>query len=273
VADLSKLSINTLTNKPLPFEELVNLYARKGVPAFSPWHTEIDSVGLSVAKKMIADSGLSVTSMCLCGLFSNEGRENRSDVLAHNRRVLDIAAEVGAPYVTIVPGGILPGTKSIQDTLDYNFDCVAETLEHANSVGVGLALEPLHPIYLADWSGVNTLKTANDWCEKLGDGIGVAVDIYHVWWDPNLPEEITRASQAGTLLAYCVGDFLDPTSHPLNDRGLMGDGVIDIPSITKLVEDAGYDGPYEVELFTSTWWVEDQGVFIDEIKDRFVRFV
>jgi len=273
MADLDRISINTITNKPLTFEQVCHLYPKHEVYAFTPWHEQVDAVGVSAARELVAERGLTVTSLCLCGLFSNEGRENRAKVLDQNRRRLDMAAELGAPYATMVPGGLLPGSKSLVDTLAYNYEATAELLEHAREVGVQLCLEPLHPLYAPDWGGVNDLKTANDWCDRLGEGMGVAVDTYHVWWDPNLEQEIMRAGKAGRLLSYCVGDFMVPTADTLCDRGLPGEGIIDIKTITQWMSAAGYTGPIEVELFSTRWWSCDQSVFLDELTRRFAEFV
>lgn len=273
MANLDRLSINTITNKPLTFEQVCHLYRKHGILALTPWHDQVEAYGVSAARQLVDELGLKVTSFCLCGLFSNEGPDNRQQALDQNRRRLDMAAELGAPYATIVPGGLLPGSKSLSDALTYNYEATAELLVHARQVGVQLCLEPLHPLYAPDWGGVNDLRTANDWCDKLGDGMGVAVDTYHVWWDPHLREEIMRAGNAGHLLSYCVGDFLVPTKDTLCDRGLPGEGVIDIKSITEWMSLAGYTGPIEVELFSTRWWSCDQADFLDELKHHFAEFV
>jgi sugar phosphate isomerase/epimerase len=143
-------------------------------------------------------------------------------------------------------------------------------LEHARKAGVRIGLEPLHPMYAADRACVNTMRHANDLCDALGEGIGILVDVYHVWWDPHLAPEIARAGAAGRILGFHACDWLVPTRDFLTDRGMMGDGVIDIPRIRGMVEAAGYGGFVEVEIFSAeNWWKRDPAEVIDTCMQRF----
>jgi sugar phosphate isomerase/epimerase len=273
MADISTLAINTISNKPLNLRQAAELYAAKGVPAFTPWYDGVDEFGVSATKALVDDLGIDFNGFCLCGLISNEGPAKRQQAIDENRRRLDVAAELGISFVVTVAGGLLPESRNLAEASSYAFDSLAEILEHARSVNVTLALEALHPMYCPDWSVVTTLKQANDWCDQLGDGTGVVVDTYHVWWDTTLAQEIERAGNANCLVAYHVSDWLVPTSDLLLDRGLMGDGVIDIPGITRLMREAGFQGRIEVEIFSNTWWTSDQSGFVDSIMERFVNAV
>ncbi len=269
MAALAQLAINTITNKPLSLRQAAALYAEKGVPALTPWNEGIDELGIRETRALIDDLGLAFNGMCLCGLISNDGPEGRQQAIDENKRRLDMAAELGITFVVTVAGGLLPGSRDLEASRAYALEATADVLAHARSVGVKLALEPLHPMYCPDWSVVTTLRQANDWCDQLGEGIGLTVDTYHVWWDPALAVEIERAGRAGRLLAYHVNDWLVPTSDLLMDRGLMGDGVIDIAGITALMRGAGFDGRIEVEIFSNSWWTTEQPQFVDAIIERF----
>jgi sugar phosphate isomerase/epimerase len=150
-------------------------------------------------------------------------------------------------------------------------DGIARLLEHARTVGVPLAIEPLHPMYAGDRSCINTLEQALDLCDELdprrSGALGVALDVYHVWWDPKLEAQIARAGKQ-RLLAFHVCDWLTPTTDMLNDRGMMGDGVIDIPKIRGWVEAQGFAGHAEVEIFSDRWWKQDHGTVLDLCIDR-----
>jgi sugar phosphate isomerase/epimerase len=273
MADIRDLAINTITNAPLSLPETVELYARMEVPAITPWFNKIDEVGLMAAKKQIDDAGLAVNSLCVCGLFANEGADKRAETIDENRRRLDMAAALGAPFVVTAVGGLLPDSRDLDAAISFNFDAMAELLEHARSVGVILGLEPLHPMYCPDWSVVTRLEMANDWCDRLGEGMGIIVDAYHTWWDPTLKQEIARASAAQRIIGYHVNDWRVPTRDILNDRALMGDGVIDLKDLTATMREAGYQGRIEVEIFSDEWWERDPETFVAAIKERLASHV
>jgi sugar phosphate isomerase/epimerase len=155
----------------------------------------------------------------------------------------------------LVVGGLPGDSHDIGAAREMVADGVAAILPHARAGRMPLAIEPLHPMYAADRSCINTLEQALDLCDLLGDGVGVAIDVYHVWWDPKLDEQIMRAGAGGRILAHHICDWLVPTHDLLLDRGMMGDGVIDLRSIRSLIESAGYHGPQEVEIFSAqNWW-------------------
>jgi sugar phosphate isomerase/epimerase len=167
-------------------------------------------------------------------------------------------------------GGLPQGSKDITGARMQVEEGIAWLLEQSRVAGMKLAIEPLHPMYAADRACVNTLAQANDMCQRLGDGVGVAVDVYHVWWDPALEAEIARAGRAGRIYAYHVCDWLVPTADLLLDRGMMGDGVIDLPRIRGWVEAAGYTGAVEVEIFSAAnWWKRDPDEVLAVVKERY----
>lgn len=255
--DIAALSINTATVRvqwDLP--AVVAGCARHGIRAIAPWRDQVAAVGLAEAARLIREHGLDVTGLCRGGMYPAADAAGRRAAIDDNRRAVDEAAALGAACLVLVVGGLAPGSKDIADARNQVFDGLAATLVHARAAGVALAIEPLHPMYAADRACVNTLRQANDLCDRLGAGVGVAVDVYHVWWDPELESEIARAG--ARILAFHVADWLVPTNDLLVDRGMMGDGVIDIAKIRGWVEGTGYQGACEVEIFSAeNWWKRD----------------
>jgi sugar phosphate isomerase/epimerase len=266
------LSINTATVRkqhghewPLP--QILDACAARGIRAVSPWRDQVQAAGLAHTARQLRALGLELSGYCRGGMFTSDGW------LDDNRRALDEACELQAPCLVLVVGS-LPGAlaghaahKDIAAARQQVTEGIATLLEDARSRGMPLAIEPLHPMYAADRACINTLAQALDVCDALdperSGALGVALDVYHVWWDPQLSTQIARAGRE-RLLAFHVCDWLTPTTDLLNDRGMMGDGVIDIPRIRALVEAEGYAGHSEVEIFsTQNWWQRDGGEVLD----------
>jgi sugar phosphate isomerase/epimerase len=257
--DSKHLSLNTATVDPhWSLRQCIDVCARHGIGGIGPWRHKLKDVDLRREAQRIADGGLVVSGLCRGGMFPAADAAGRQAAIDDNRRAVDEAVALAARCLVLVAGGLPPGSKDIAGARTQVRDGIATLLEHARSARMPLAIEPLHPMYAADRACVNTLAQANDICDELGDGVGVAVDVYHVWWDPHLEREIRRAGSARRLLAFHVCDWLVPTRDLLLDRGMMGDGVIDIRRIRGWMEDAGYDGACEVEIFSvQNWWKRD----------------
>jgi sugar phosphate isomerase/epimerase len=273
-ADHRWLSINTATVRAQwPLDRIVSECAARGIRAISPWRDQVAAVGLDKIAALLRDAGIELSGYCRGGMFPASTAAGRLAALDDNRRAVDEAKTLDAACLVLVVGG-LPGAlagraehKDITAARSDVRDGIAATLEYARSAGMPLAIEPLHPMYAADRACVNTLEQALDLCDALDPAqtgaLGVAVDVYHVWWDPKLQAQIARAG-ALRLLAFHVCDWLTPTRDLLNDRGMMGDGVIDIPRIRSWVEAAGFDGYSEVEIFSvENWWKRDGGEVLD----------
>ena len=264
------LSINTATvRKQWGLSEIIAGCARRGIRQISPWRDQVAAVGLKETAQRLRDAGVRLSGYCRGGMFPAPDRAARKAALDDNKRAVDEALTLEAPCLVLVVGGLpkdaggriaskdLPGARAMVR------DGIGELLEYARPAGMPLAIEPLHPMYAADRACVNTMAHANDLCDELSPGgnagLGIAVDVYHVWWDPDLRREIERAGgYAGRLLAFHLCDWLVPTTDLLLDRGMMGDGVIDLPLIRSWMEGAGYRGPHEVEIFSErNWWKRD----------------
>jgi sugar phosphate isomerase/epimerase len=262
--DHSLLSLNTATvRKQGDLPAIFEACARHGIRAVSPWRDQVAAVGLDRAMRAVKDVGLKLSGYCRGGMFPAD-KAHVEEARDDNRRAVDEAAALGAPCLVLVVGGLpqfsRPGSAPSKDLPAAHAqveDGIAALLEHARAVGMPLAIEPLHPMYAADRACVNTLKHALDLCDRLDPerrgGLGVALDVYHVWWDPELSVQIERCG-AKRMLAYHVCDWLVPTRDLLLDRGMMGDGVIDLRRIRGEVEALGFDGFVEVEIFSNNWW-------------------
>jgi sugar phosphate isomerase/epimerase len=235
--------------------EAVEACVRHDVRCIDPWRDQVARVGLDVAARAIKDAGLAVSGYCRGGMFPAADAAGRRAAIDDNLRCIDEAAAIGAECVVYVVGGLPKGSRDIGAARQMVADGFAAILPHARACHMPLALEPLHPMYAGDRSVLTTLEQALDLSDTLGKGTGVAIDAYHVWWDPQLEAQIARAGKSGQILAYHVCDWLVPTTDLLLDRGMMGDGVIDLPRIRGWVEKAGYCGWTEVEIFSrDNWW-------------------
>ena len=251
--DRSLISINSMTVKAWSLVELAEGCARAGIGAISPWRDIVQACGVERAGRVIRTHGLTVTGLCRGGMFTAADEAGRRAALDDNRRAVDEAAAIGAQCLVLVVGGLPKGSRDIAGARRQVRDGLLALLPHARQAGVPLAIEPLHPMYAADRACVSTLAQAIDLCDELGEGSGVVVDTYHVWWDPDLARQIARAGRR--IVAYHVNDWLVPTTDLLLDRGMMGDGVIDLRSIRAMVEAAGYRGHCEVEILSAErWW-------------------
>jgi sugar phosphate isomerase/epimerase len=271
--DLSRdnrfLSLNTATlRRERPLAEVVPALAAAGVPGIGPWREQIQAAGIKAAARLIGDHGLVVSGVSRAGVFTARGREGFQQVLDDNRRAVDEAAGIGAQCLVLIGGGLMPGSRDIAAARALVAEGLAALLPHARAARLPLAIEPLHPMYAADRACINTLPQANDLCDALGQGVGVVVDVYHTWWDPNLEREIARAGKR--ILAFHLSDWLVPTTDLLLDRGMMGDGVIDLKRIRGWVEAAGFEGLCEVEIFSErNWWRRPMSEVIDTCIERY----
>jgi sugar phosphate isomerase/epimerase len=248
------MSINLATvRQQWTFAEAVDGCLRHGITAIDPWRDQVAATGLAEAARIVKANGLKVTGYCRGGMFPAAAAAGRAAAIDDNKRAIDEAAALGADCLVLVAGGLPPGTRDLSVARQMVSDGLAALLPHARAAKVPLAIEPLHPMYAADRACVNTLAQALDLCDLLGDGVGVAIDTYHVWWDPDLEAQIARAGPR--ILAYHICDWLVPTRDLLLDRGMMGDGVIDFPRIRGWIQAAGFSGPQEVEIFSAAdWW-------------------
>lgn len=258
------LSLNTATvRKQGDLLQIIDACVRQNIRAIDPWRDQVAVVGLDRAARAVRDAGLDLSGYCRGGMFVSDVAR-RSEVRDDNRRAVDEARALGASCIVLVVGGLpqfsRPGSapsKDIAAAWSQVHDGIAEMLDYARSASLPLAIEPLHPAYAADRACVNTTRQALDLCDAIDPArsgmLGVALDVYHIWWDFELMAQIARAGK-DRILAFHVCDWLVPTKDMLNDRGMMGDGVIDIRRVRAAVEAQGFAGYSEIEIFSNDWW-------------------
>jgi sugar phosphate isomerase/epimerase len=271
IKDLTRLAIHTITTKPWPIETAIQEFSKAGVKGITVWRQALENKNLNEIKKQIADAGLSVVSLCRGGFFPAKEEAKRKLALDDNLKAIDEAEAIGAPIIVLVCGAV-PGQPLIESRKQIQ-DGIAALLPRAAQAKVKLSIEPLHPMYADDRSAVNTLKQANDICQALNSPwVGVAADVYHLWWDPDLESELLRCGKNKWLDAFHICDWRTPTIDFLNDRGLMGEGCIDIKKIRGWAEAAGFHGFNEVEVFSNRHWARDQGDYLQDIIKAYRNF-
>jgi len=269
--DSSKVALHTFTNKPWNLAECISNYRRTGIKGMSVWRNLIDpaegGIGLTEASKRIRDSGLSIPALVRGGFFPAADQAGRQAAIDKNKGFLDEAAAIGAEMVVLVVGAV-PG-QPLSESRQQVKDGIAALLDHADATGVNLAIEPLHPMYTADKSCVNRMAEARGICESLGHArVGIAADVYHIWWDPDVEAELRLAARQKTLFGFHICDWRVNTRHLLTDRGLMGDGCIDVTRFRRLVQSLGFTGFHEIEVFSEEYWVREQAEYLDLILER-----
>lgn len=265
---MDRLAVHTITTKPWKLEVALERYAARGVGGISIWVEALEGMSTAEAARAIKASGLKVPALVRGGFFCASEESGRREAIARNRRLIETASELSAEMLVLVVGAT-PG-EPLERQRGWVQDGIESLIDDAESANVKLAIEPLHPMYAADKSCVNRIVEARTMCENIQNRmIGVAVDVYHVWWDPDLEREIKLLGDTNAFFAFHLSDWRVPTRDFLTDRGLMGDGCIDIPRIRKSVEDAGFDGWNEVEIFSEEHWARDQDEFLNDIIDRY----
>jgi sugar phosphate isomerase/epimerase len=269
LATCARLCLHTITTKPWSLEQATENYARAGVTGITVWRDALVGRDAGAAGRRLREAGLSVVSLCRGGFFPAASAELRERAIEDNLRCVDEAVALGAPLLVLVCGA-LPG-QSLAESRRQIADGIAAIAPHARAAGVKLGIEPLHPMYADARSAINTLKQANDLAATFDATVGVVVDVYHVWWDDQLAGEIARCGRLGKLFAFHVSDWRTPTTDLLHDRGLMGEGCIPLREIRGWVEDAGFGGPIEIEIFSQRLWDGDQRESLARIKDAYLQ--
>jgi len=267
--DLSKLCVHTMTTKPWGIEDCVKNFSDAGIYAITIWRNVLANKNLKDVKILLDDHEMNVVSLCRGGFFPSVDAGKRESAIEDNLMAIEQAAGVGAPLIVLV-GGAERG-QSPEKSREQITEGIQRILPAARNAGIKLAIEPLHPMYAADRSAINTLKQANDIAEMINsEWVGVAVDVYHCWWDETLRQEIRRCAALNKLFAFHICDWNIPTTDLLNDRGLMGDGCINIQEIRGWVEDCGFKGFNEVEIFSDKYWANDQKAYLEKIKQAYL---
>ncbi|MFJ8826450.1 sugar phosphate isomerase/epimerase family protein [Streptomyces sp. NPDC102467] len=268
-----RFAINQMTVKQLSLPELAYACGELGVQYVGTWREPVQAYGVEAAAKLLNDAGLAVSTHCRGGfLTALDGAERRA-AIDDNKRAVDEAVTLGTDVLVLVSGGLPAGSQDLAGARERIADALAELAPYAAENGVRLAIEPLHPMYAADRCVVSTLGQALDIAERFpAHQVGVCVDTYHIWWDDRAPAQIARAGAQGRIATFQLADWTTPLpAGVLNGRGQIGDGSIDMRHWRGLVEEQGYSGPIEVELFNDGLWARDGREVLAETVERFAQ--
>ncbi|HTE24250.1 sugar phosphate isomerase/epimerase family protein [Flavitalea sp.] len=271
ITDFSRLCVHTITTKPWDILTAAQKFAASGIGGITIWRDAVINQNLGAVKSMLGDLGVEVVSLCRGGFFPSVDPPKRKFAIDDNLRAIDQAHALGAPMMVMVCGA--DPRQSLEDSRKQIAEGIMTCLDHASAAKVKLTIEPLHPMYAGDRSAVNTLAQANDMAEEIDSPwVGIALDVYHLWWDNDLERQIERCGTNGNLSAFHICDWKTPTLDMLNDRGLMGEGCIDLKKIRGWVEKAGFKGFHEAEIFSNIYWQQDQDLYLEKIKDAYLKY-
>lgn len=274
--DISRLSLNQYTTFSWNVEEAAKGCERAGLSWIGLWRDKVAEFGLEKSARVVRESGLKVSSLCRGGMFPADSERERQDRIDDNRRAIDEAATLGTDTLVLVCGG-LPN-KNLDAARQMVYDGIVEMIPYAQERGIKLGIEPLHPMYCADRNVIATLGQANDFALQLNAAfpeyqtpVGVVIDVFHVWWDPQVFAEIERAK--GIIFGFHVCDWITPLPDVLKGRGMMGDGWIELGKLREAVDETGYNGPIEVEIFNETIWAMPPDDVLELMKERYLKEV
>lgn len=270
---LGRLSLNQRTTANWTLRQAIDGALTAGLPAIGVWREPIAEVGVTVAARWLRESGLRVSSLCRGGFFTDGDTTVRQAAMRSNREAIDDAAELGATCLVLVPGGLPPDDRDLVAARGRVAGALAELVPYAVATGVRLALEPMHPIFAADRGVVSTLAHALDLVEPYDPSVaGVVVDTFHLWWEPDVEQQIARAGER--IAGYQVCDWITPLpADTLLSRGMMGDGHIDFPAFTSAVSATGYVGDIEVEIFNADVWAAPGATVIATMARRYAELI
>jgi sugar phosphate isomerase/epimerase len=268
--DFERLSINHITTPRWALPDAIAGYAKAGIRGIGVWPADVERYGVAATRRAMDQHGLVATSLCCGSMFVATAKADIARQRERNRSLVDQAAALGARSLVCVSGGLAPGEKGLAAARARTRDELAELLGYARAAGVPIGIEPIHPMKAAEVSSLTTLAQANDLCDALGEGIGIVVDVFHVWWDPTLPRELERATNR--IVGFHLCDWLVPFGENVSGRGMMGDGVVDIAEIRTGVERARYRGFCEIELPSPAWQLRDPADVVRTCIERYRRY-
>ena len=269
--DFSKLCIHTQTTKPWTLEECIINFASAGVKGISIWRHLLEGKDLDKIKLLLDSNQMDVVSLVRGGFFPSVDPKKRLSAIEDNQLAIEQASALGAPLVVLVCGA--EPKQSLESSRQQIKEGITALIPLAEKRKVKLAIEPLHPMYGAEKSAILTLGQANEMCELIDSPwVGIAIDVYHLWWDDQLKNEIIRCGKNKNILAFHICDWRVNTIDFLTDRGLMGEGCIDIKKIREWIEAAGFDGYNEVEVFSERLWSKDQKQYLKDIKKSYINY-
>ena len=272
-ASLSRLSLNQRTTASWSLPEAIKGCVDAGLGAIGIWREQLAEVGLDEARRLVDHSGLRVSSLCRGGFFTTADPAEAEAAEARNREAIEEAAALNAATLVLVPGGLPPGDRDLPRARDRAALAIERLVPYAHELGVNLGIEPMNPIYAADRGVISTLAQALDIAERFEpEDVGVVVDTFHLWWEPDIAEQVQRAGRR--IVSYQICDWITPLPpDTLLARGMVGDGHIDFAAFTRSVAKAGYRGDIEVEIFNADLWAAPPAEVVELMADRYLELV
>ena len=268
--DLKKLCLHTITNKPWSLDQCLLNYEKAGIKAVSIWRNVLENQDLSKIKRRVADAGLETVSLVRGGFFTGTTKAEKQKSVDENKKIIEEAAQIGAPLIVLVCGAT-PG-QSVKENIQQIQEGIEAILPFAEANKIKLGIEPLHPMYADKRSAVCSMRSANRLASAINSPyVGVTLDVFHIWWEEDLEDQINLCAKSNKVFSYHICDWKMDMSDMLNDRGLMGDGVINVKGITQMVEKTGFNGYREVEIFSNDYWKMDQNEFLNLIIKRYTQ--
>jgi sugar phosphate isomerase/epimerase len=270
---LNRLSLNQRTTASWSLPGAIKGCVDAGLGGIGIWREQLAEVGLDEACRLVADSGLRVSSLCRGGFFTTADRAEAEAAETNNRAAIEEAAALNAVTLVLVPGGLPPGDRDLQAARDRAARALERLVPYAHDHGVTLGIEPMNPIYAADRGVISTLAQALDIAERFEpEDVGVVVDTFHLWWEPGIAEQVQRAGER--IVSYQISDWITPLPpDTLLARGMMGDGHIDFTAFTRSVARAGYGGDIEVEIFNADLWAAPPAEVVNTMAKRYLELV
>jgi sugar phosphate isomerase/epimerase len=270
---LSRLSLNQRTTASWSLPEAIKGCLDAGLGAIGIWREQLAEVGRDEACRLVAESGLRVSSLCRGGFFTTADPAEAQAAEARNHEAIEEAAALNAATLVLVPGGLPPGDRDLVAARDRASRAIERLVPYAHELGVNLGIEPMNPIYAADRGVISTLAQALDIAEHFdATDVGVVVDTFHLWWEPGIADQVQRAGQR--IVSYQICDWITPLpADTLLARGMMGDGHIDFPTFTRSVALTGYHGDIEVEIFNADLWAAPPAEVVDTMAERYLELV
>lgn len=267
--DLSRLCLHTMTNKPWSLDQCLSQYEKYKIGGISIWRNVIENQNLQTVKKNIENSGITPVSLVRGGFFTGDNEQQRQKAIKENIEIIQEAQEIGCPLVVLVCGAT-PG-QSVEENIQQIQDGIEALIPTCEKANVKLGIEPLHPMYADTRSSISSLQSANRLAERINSSfVGVTLDVFHLWWEENLKAEIEICAKNKNLYSFHICDWKTNMLDMLNDRGLMGDGVIPVKKISQWVDETGFDGFQEVEIFSTQYWKMDQEEYLKLIIEKYI---
>jgi len=262
-----------MTTKPWTLDDCARHYPSAGVKGITVWRQHLENHIPQHAGDRLRDAGLQIVSLCRGGFFPSPTAEGRQAAIDDNLLAIEQAHGLGAPMIVLVCGA--HPEVPLETARQQIAEGIAAVLPAAKQAGITLAIEPLHPMYADDRSAINTMAQAHVLCDQLGSPahLGIAVDVYHVWWDDTLEGQLKLAGEKNRVSAFHVCDWKTPTIDLLNDRGLMGEGCIPLRKIKQWADGAGFQGMTEVEIFSTRYWAMNQQEYLQKIAEAYQQHV